>query len=137
MADLYRQAHIDNAVGYACGRFNEIYNEITGYKGMKYKELNCNARDFITRGKKIGLKVSNVPTLGGIMVWKNIKTNNGVDGAGHVAVVERINSRVNILFKENVISKIKDQIIFRDDSLKNMAKESFNKYLQLNDKTVE
>ena len=82
-----------NCVGYACGRFNEIYNEITGYKGMKYKELNCNARDFITRGKKIGLKVSNVPTLGGIMVWKNIKTNNGVDGAGHVAVVERINSR--------------------------------------------
>ena len=51
--------------------------------------------------------------------------------------LERINSRVNILFKDNVISKIKDKIIFRDDSLKNMAKESFNKYLQLNDKTVE
>ncbi len=51
--------------------------------------------------------------------------------------LERINSRVNILFKNNIISKIKDQIVFRDDSLKNMAKESFNKYLKLNDKTVE
>lgn len=51
--------------------------------------------------------------------------------------LERINSRVNYLFKDNVISKIKDQIIFRDDSLKNMAKESFNKYLHLNDKTIE
>ena len=51
--------------------------------------------------------------------------------------LERINSRVNILFKYNFISKIKDKIIFRDDSLKNMSKESFNKYLQLNDKTVE
>ncbi len=51
--------------------------------------------------------------------------------------LERINSRVNVLFKDNVISKIKDQIIFRDDSLMNLAKESFNKYLKLNDKTLE
>lgn len=51
--------------------------------------------------------------------------------------LERINSRVNSLFKNNIISRVKEQIIFRDDSLKNMAKESFNKYLNLNDKTVE
>lgn len=51
--------------------------------------------------------------------------------------LERINSRVNVLFKNNVVSRIKDQIIFRDDSLNNMAKESYNKYLNLNDKTLE
>ena len=51
--------------------------------------------------------------------------------------LERINSRVNILFKNNIASRIKEQIMFRDDSLRNMAKESFNKYVNLNDKTVE
>ncbi len=73
-----------NCVGYACGRFNEIYNEITKYNGMKYPKLNCNAKDFIVRGKQIGLKVSNIPTVGGIMVWND-------NAAGHVAVVEKIN----------------------------------------------
>ena len=51
--------------------------------------------------------------------------------------LERINSRINVLFKNNIISRIKDQIIFRDDSLKNMAYESYNKYVNLNNKTLE
>lgn len=51
--------------------------------------------------------------------------------------LDRINSRVNVLFKDNVISRIKDQIVFRDDSLRNLAKESYNKYLNINNKTVE
>lgn len=84
-----------NCVGYACGRFNEIYNEITRFNGMKYKELNCNAKDFITRAKNIGLKVSDIPVIGGIMVWKNKVTSTGIDGAGHVAVVEKINGYNN------------------------------------------
>ena len=50
--------------------------------------------------------------------------------------LERINSRVNVLFKNNIITKIKEQIKFRDESLKNMANESFNKYLDLNKKTI-
>ncbi len=84
-----------NCVGYACGRFNEIYNEIMKYNGMKYKELNCNAKDFITRGKKIGLKVSNIPQIGGIMVWDDGK-------AGHVAVVERINKYDDKAFPSSI-----------------------------------
>lgn len=68
-----------NCVGYACGRFNEII----GY--MDYPYLNCNAEDFIIRGKSLGLEVSNEPTLGGIIVWEG-KGNL----AGHVAVVEKI-----------------------------------------------
>lgn len=73
-----------NCVGYACGRFNEIIGS------MKYPSLNCNAENFIERAKSLGLTISNVPTLGGIMVWKKGNTLSGNDGAGHVAVVEKI-----------------------------------------------
>lgn len=73
-----------NCVGYACGRFNEIIG------AMKYPSLNCNAENFIERAKNTyGLEISSVPTLGGIMVWQK-GTLSGNDGAGHVAVVEKI-----------------------------------------------
>ena len=68
-----------NCVGYACGRFNEVIGR------MDYPYLNCNAEDFIVRGKSLGLEVSKEPTLAGIMVWEG-KGNL----AGHVAVVEKI-----------------------------------------------
>lgn len=87
---------LDNCVGWACSRFNEIYNELTGYVGMKYYQLNCNAEDFITRGKKIGLEVSQEPVAGGIMVWQG----KG-DLAGHVAIVEKINSKTQIMTSES------------------------------------
>lgn len=74
-----------NCVGYACGRFNEIIGK------MKYPYLNCNAEDFIDRAKSFyNLEISTVPTLGGIMVWRKGNTHNGNDGAGHVAIVEKI-----------------------------------------------
>ena len=74
-----------NCVGYACGRFNEIIGS------MKYPNLNCNAENFIERAKNTyGLEISSVPTLGGIMVWQKGDTLSGGDGAGHVAIVEKI-----------------------------------------------
>lgn len=75
---------LSNCVGYACGRFNEIIG------AMKYPALNCNAENFIERAKRLGLNVVSYPTLGGIMVWQKGKTLSGNDGAGHVAVVEKI-----------------------------------------------
>ena len=87
---------LDNCVGWACSRFNEIYNELTGYVGMKYYQLNCNAEDFVTRAKKIGLEVVQEPTPGGIMVWEG----KG-DLAGHVAIVEKINSVTQIMTSES------------------------------------
>lgn len=51
--------------------------------------------------------------------------------------VERIHSRINVLFSDSVISRIKEQTKFRDDSLKNMAKESYEKYLDINKSTIE
>ena len=73
-----------NCVGYACGRFNEIIGS------MKYPYLNCNAENFIERAKQYDLEISDKPVLGGIMVWKKGATLSGNDGAGHVAIVEKI-----------------------------------------------
>ena len=73
-----------NCVGYACGRFNEIIGT------MKYPYLNCNAENFIERARQYGLEISDKPTLGGIMVWQKGATLSGDDGAGHVAIVEKI-----------------------------------------------
>lgn len=49
---------------------------------------------------------------------------------------ERINSRINVLFKDRIISRIKEEISFRDESLKNMCQESYNRYLELNKQTT-
>ena len=85
---------LSNCVGYACGRFNEIIGK------MKYPELNCNAENFIERAKSIGLKISNKPVLGGIMVWQK-GSLSGSDGVGHVAVVERIDNDNQIYTSES------------------------------------
>ena len=79
-----------NCVGYACGRFNEIIGS------MKYPSLNCNAENFIERAISLGLQVVQKPTLGGIMVF-------GGNGslAGHVAIVERIDSANQIYTSES------------------------------------
>lgn len=49
---------------------------------------------------------------------------------------DRINRRINILFKDTIIGRIKDEITFRDESLKNMTFESYKKYLELNKRTT-
>lgn len=84
-----------NCVGYGCGRFNEIIGS------MKYPSLNCNAENFIERAISLGLKTSVKPTLGGIMVWQKGKTLFGSDGAGHIAIVERIDNENQIYTSES------------------------------------
>ena len=49
--------------------------------------------------------------------------------------IERINSRINILFKDIVIKRVKDETMFRDESLRNQTKESYDKYRNLNENT--
>lgn len=85
-----------NCVGYANGRFAEII----GKNKIEY-QLVCNAESFINKAKTYGLEISNVPTLGGIMVWAKGEIGNGNDGAGHVAVVERIDSANQIYTSES------------------------------------
>lgn len=74
-----------NCVGYANGRFAEII----GKNKIEYQFIS-NAENFIEHAKSYGLKISDKPTLGGIMVWQKGNTLNSNDGAGHVAIVEKI-----------------------------------------------
>lgn len=78
-----------NCVGYAQGRFNEIYNEIKGTTGNKYNTLNCNAENWIERAEKAGLKTGLTPKRGAIMCWQKGSLASS-DGAGHVAIVEKV-----------------------------------------------
>lgn len=80
---------LSNCVGYANGRFGEIMAELSGRRGIRY-QLSCNAENFIERAKLYGLKISDKPTLGGILVWQKGASLSGNDGAGHVAIVEKI-----------------------------------------------
>lgn len=84
-----------NCVGYACGRFNEITGE------MKYQSLNCNAENFIERAKNTyGLEVGQEPKVGAIMCWQH-GTLSGSDGAGHVAIVEKVISDTEVYTSES------------------------------------
>lgn len=81
-----------NCVGYASGRFNEIINEARGTTGCTYKYLNCNAENFIERAKSAGLEVGSTPRVGAIGCAMKGSTLGGNDGAGHVWIVERVDS---------------------------------------------
>ena len=78
---------LNNCVGYAVGRFNEIYADITGVSGITYN-LNTNAENFINVAKSLGLSVDKKPMLGSIVVWEDTGRYEGA--VGHVAVVEKI-----------------------------------------------
>lgn len=80
-----------NCVGYANGRFAEII----GKNAIEY-QLICNAENFIEKAKSYGLQISKEPTLGGIMVWEGKGSL-----AGHVAIVERIDSNNQIYTSES------------------------------------
>ena len=90
-----------NCVGYASGRFNEIINEARGTTGCAYKGLNCNAEWFIERAKEAGLKTGSTPKVGAIMCWQKGSVDGGQDGAGHVAIVERVNSDGSVYTSES------------------------------------
>ncbi|MBQ9731074.1 MAG: CHAP domain-containing protein [Bacilli bacterium] len=90
-----------NCVGYASGRFNEIINEARGTTGCTYKYLNCNAENFIERAKSAGLKTGSTPRVGAIGCAMKGSTLNGGDGAGHVWIVEKVNSATSTYTSES------------------------------------
>lgn len=79
-----------NCVGYAAARFNEIGN----YGKWRYFNYPPNAEDFWT--KEPSLKRGQEPKLGAIAVWEGIGS-----AAGHVAVIEQINSDGSITTSES------------------------------------
>ena len=93
---LYEPANaLANCVGYASGRFNEIINIARDTSGCTYKTLNCNAVNFKERAEAAGLKTGSTPRRGAIMCWGF----NG--GAGHVAIVERVDSDNQVYTSES------------------------------------
>lgn len=86
---------LPNCVGYAYGRFNEI----GGYGYCKYL-TPTNAENFI-KYKNADLKVGQTPKLGACMVWQKGNTLSGSDGAGHVAIVEKVISDTEVYTSES------------------------------------
>ena len=85
---------LSNCVGYAYGRFNEI----GGYGYCKYLSP-VNAENFMQY--KGSLEVGQTPRLGACMVWQKGDTLSNSDGAGHVAIVEKVISATQIVTSES------------------------------------
>lgn len=77
---------LNNCVGYAASRFNEIINQ----GKWLFLQYPPNAEDFIDHAKAQGLEISQTPSLGSVIVWAKGNTHYSSDGAGHVAIVEKI-----------------------------------------------
>lgn len=85
---------LSNCVGYAYGRFNEI----GGYNACKYL-VPTNAENFPEH--RTGMAIGTEPQLGAVIVWQKGATLSGSDGAGHVAVVEKIFDDGSILISQS------------------------------------
>lgn len=81
-------------VGYAYGRFNEI----GGYGYCKYLSP-VNAENFMQY--KGSLEIGQTPRVGACMVWQKGNTLSNSDGAGHVAIVEKVVSDTQIITSES------------------------------------
>lgn len=89
-----------NCVGYTSGRFNEIINLARDTAKCTYTGLNCNAENFVERAINAGLKTGSTPRRGAIMCWQK-GSLSGSDGAGHVAIVEKVNSNSSVYTSES------------------------------------
>ncbi len=83
---------LSNCVGWVVGRSMEILQTETPVFAQ------YNAEDFYSTTK---LEKGQVPKNGSIACWSQGKTWNGNDGAGHVAVVEKVISDTEIITSES------------------------------------
>ena len=83
---------LPNCVGYAWGRFMEIM-------GSTPKLSRGNAEDWWNY--KDGYKRGQTPKLGAVICYRKGKVGTSSDGAGHVAIVEKINSDGSIVISES------------------------------------
>ena len=84
---------LPNCVGYAWGRFMEIL-------GSTPKLSRANAEDWYGYTSD-GYKRGQTPKLGAVICWRKGKTGTESDGAGHVAIVEKINSDGSIVISQS------------------------------------
>lgn len=85
---------LSNCVGYAYGRFNEI-----GEHGYCKYLAPVNAENFIQY--KGSCEVGQIPKPGAVMVWQKGNSLSGSDGAGHVAIVEKVISATEVYTSES------------------------------------
>ena len=85
-----------NCVGYAYGRFHEIAQK---------KEMDLfdpvNAENIFANAIAHGLKSGSEPQPGALIVWQKGDTLASKDGAGHVAIVERVKDDGTIVTSES------------------------------------
>lgn len=82
---------LSNCVGYADGRFHEIAKRVE----MDYFDP-VNAENIYENAQAHGIKVGSQPKLGAAIVWEGIGS-----AAGHIAIVEVINSDGSIVTSES------------------------------------
>lgn len=102
---------LSNCVGWASGRFNQIYNLLTGTNNQFKYPFACNAKNFIATAKTYGLSTGDLPQVGAIMVW-----SGGKSGCGHVAIVERVDSDTKVLTSESGYKSFKFKQYTRNKS---------------------
>lgn len=84
---------LPNCVGYAWGRFMEVL-------GSTPKLSRGNAEDWYGYTQD-GYKRGQTPKLGAVICWRKGRAGNENDGAGHVAIVEKINSDGSIVISQS------------------------------------
>ncbi len=95
---VYDNSCLPNCVGYAWGRWRELLN--------KYHNLSrANAEDWWNTND--GYLRGSTPKIGAIICWQKGELGNGNDGAGHVGVVEEINSDGSILISNSAYKSTK------------------------------
>lgn len=85
---------IPNCVGYAWGRSMEI-------SGGKMNKLSTSNAELWYGNTSDGYKRGKTPKLGAVICYRKGQVGVGNDGAGHVAIVEKINSDGSILISES------------------------------------
>lgn len=86
---------LPNCVGYAYGRFMEEVEK------HSCKLPVCNAEDWFAQAKASGYKTGSEPKLGAVLCFAKGKVKNSSDGAGHVLIVEKINSDGSIVCSQS------------------------------------
>ena len=84
---------LPNCVGYAWGRFMELL-------GSTPKLSRANAEDWYGYTKD-GYERGKTAKLGAVICWRKGKAGVNSDGAGHVAIVEKINSDGSIVVSQS------------------------------------
>lgn len=84
---------LPNCVGYAWGRWREIL-------GKKHSLSTRNAENWWGNTSD-GYKRGQTPKVGAVMCWRKGKAGVSSDGAGHVAVVEKVNSDGSVTYSNS------------------------------------